>query len=97
VHQETPLSVLLFTGYTWEEVQRMPDAEELLSYVDILIAGRYDASQPLARDLRGSANKTVHMLTDRYTLADLQAVPLAEVIITEAGEIVMSGIDPVHW
>jgi hypothetical protein len=37
------------------------------------------------------------MLTDRYTLADLQTVPLAEVIITEAGEIVMSGIDPVHW
>ena len=31
VRQETPLSVVLFTGYTWEEVQRMPDVEELLS------------------------------------------------------------------
>ena len=97
VRQETPLSVVLFTGYTWEEVQRMSDVEELLSYVDILIAGRYDASRHLARDLRGSANKTVHVLTDRYTLADVQAVPLAEVIITEAGEIVLSGIDPVRW
>jgi len=97
VRQETPLSVVLFTGYTWDEVQRMPDAEELLSYVDVLIAGRYDASQRLARDLRGSANKTVHVLTDRYTLVDVQAVPLAEVIITEAGEIVVSGIDPVRW
>jgi len=91
------LQCLLFTGYTWDEVQRMPDAEELLSYVDVLIAGRYDASQRLARDLRGSANKTVHVLTDRYTLVDVQAVPLAEVIITEAGEIVVSGIDPVRW
>lgn len=96
VRQETPLSVVLFTGYTWDEVQRMPDAEELLSYVDVLIAGRYDASQRLARDLRGSANKTVHVLTDRYTMADLQTVPHAEVIITEAGEIVVSGIDPVR-
>lgn len=97
VRQETPLSVVLFTGYTWDEVRRMPDAEALLSHVDILIAGRYDASQRLARDLRGSANKTVHVLTDRYTLADIQAVPLAEVIITQAGDMVMSGIDPVRW
>ena len=97
VRQETPLSIVLFTGYTWEEVQCMPDAKELLSYVDVLIAGRYDASQRLARDLRGSANKTVHMLTDRYTLAEVQAVPPAEVIITEAGEVMVSGIDPVRW
>jgi anaerobic ribonucleoside-triphosphate reductase activating protein len=97
VRQETPLSVVLFTGYTWAEVQRMPDAEALLSYVDILITGRYDASQRLARDLCGSANKTVHVLTERYTLAEVQAVPLAEVIITEAGEVIVSGIDPVRW
>ena len=93
----TSLSVVMFTGYTWEEVQRMPEAKTLLSCVDVLIAGRYDASQRLARDLRGSANKTTHLLTDRYTMADVHAVPSAEVIITEAGEIVVSGIDPVRW
>lgn len=97
VRRETSLSIVLFTGYTWGEVQRMPEAETLLSCVDVLIAGRYDATQRLARDLRGSANKTVHLLTDRYTMADLQAVPLAEVIITATGEVVVSGIDPVRW
>ena len=97
VRYETPLSVVLFTGYTWDEVQRMPEAEALLSCVDVLIAGRYDAAQRLARDLCGSANKTVHVLTDRYTMADVQAVPLAEVIITEVGEVIVSGIDPVRW
>lgn len=98
VRQETALSVVLFTGYTWEEVQRMPEAAEtLLSCVDVLIAGRYVATQHLARDLRGSANKTVHLLTDRYTMAHVHAVPLAEVIITEAGGVVVSGIDPVRW
>jgi anaerobic ribonucleoside-triphosphate reductase activating protein len=97
VRWETSLSVVLFTGYTWEEVQHMPEAEALLPCVDILIAGRYDASQRLARDLCGSANKTIRFLTDRYTMADVQAVPLAEVIITATGAMVMSGIDPVRW
>lgn len=103
VQQETSLSTLVFTGYTWEEIQRMPDAEALLACVDVLIAGRYNASQRFApkdentQFLRSSTNQTVHLLTDRYTLADLQSAPPAEVIITVEGEVVMSGIDPVRW
>ena len=94
---ETPLSVLMFSGYRWDEILRMPRADELLSCLDVLIAGRYDGTQHVARDLRGSANKTVHFLTPRYGPADLEQVPPAEVIITAAGEVVMSGIDPVRW
>lgn len=97
IRRETALSVILFTGYTWEKVQQMPDAEALLACVDILIAGRYDASQHLARDLCGSANQTVHLFTDRYTISDLQSVPSAEVFITAEGEVMVSGIDPVRW
>jgi hypothetical protein len=63
----------------------------------VLVAGRYDASQHLARDLRGSANQTVHLLTDRYTMNDLQSVPPAEVIVTAEGKVVVSGIDPLKW
>lgn len=97
VQRETSLSVLLFTGYTWEEIQQMPNAAALRAYVDVLIAGRYDASQRLAHDLRGSANQTVHLLTDRYTMDDLQSVPSGEVIITAEGEVMVSGVDPVRW
>jgi len=97
VREETYLSVLVFTGYTWDEVQRMPDAEALLACIDVLIAGRYDQTQHLARDLRGSANKTVHFLTDRYTMSDLAAVPVVEVIIASDGEITVTGIDSVNW
>ena len=53
----------------------MPFAPELLANLDVLIAGRYDASQRLARDLRGSANKTVHFLTSRYNPASLAPDP----------------------
>ena len=94
---ETPLSVLMFSGYRWDEIRRMPRADELLACLDVLIAGRYDETRRVARDLRGSSNKTVHFLTPRYAPADLERVPSAEVIITAAGEVVMSGIDPVRW
>lgn len=94
VRQETSLTTLLLSGFTWAEIQQMPEASELLACLDVLIAGRYEAGQHVARDLRGSANKTIHFLTPRYCLSDLQAVPAAEVIITAAGEVLISGIDP---
>jgi anaerobic ribonucleoside-triphosphate reductase activating protein len=97
VRQETSLTTLLFSGFTWAEIQQMPDAEALLDCLDVLVAGRYEAGRHLARDLRGSANKTVHFLTSRYALSDLQAVPPAEIVITPEGEIMVSGIDPVAW
>ncbi|HKQ72798.1 MAG TPA: 4Fe-4S single cluster domain-containing protein [Blastocatellia bacterium] len=95
VREETDLSVLVFTGYTWGEVQRMPGADALLACLDALLAGRYDQSLRVARDLRGSANKTFHFLTERYSMSDLQGTPPAEVIITAGGEVMISGIDPV--
>jgi anaerobic ribonucleoside-triphosphate reductase activating protein len=97
VRRETSLSSLLFTGYTWEEVNRFPEAPMLLDCVDVLLAGRYDRSRHLALDLRGSANKTVHFLTPRYGPADLAAVPAAEMVITPEGDVLASGIDPVRW
>jgi anaerobic ribonucleoside-triphosphate reductase activating protein len=97
VREETDLSVLVFTGYTWDEIERMPEADALLKRVDTLVTGRYDHTQRLAREIRGSANKTAHFLSNRYTMDDLQAVLPAEVIITTEGEVVISGIDPVRW
>jgi anaerobic ribonucleoside-triphosphate reductase activating protein len=55
----TRLSVLLFSGFSLEEIRRMPEADQLFSLVDVLIAGRYDDTKRLARGLQGSTNKTV--------------------------------------
>ncbi|MCX6914324.1 MAG: 4Fe-4S single cluster domain-containing protein [Verrucomicrobia bacterium] len=93
---ETNLSVLVFTGYTWEEVSALPQARGLLASVDVLVAGRYVAAERVARGLRGSGNKTVHLLTPRYSLADLQAVPEAEVFVGPNGEVSASGIGPLR-
>jgi anaerobic ribonucleoside-triphosphate reductase activating protein len=97
IRSASDLSIILFSGYTWTEIQRMPRRPQLLSLIDVLIAGRYDPTQRVARSLIGSQNKTVHFLTGRYNLADLEAVPEAEVILTQNGEIIFSGINPVRW
>ena len=97
LRQRTRLSVLVFTGFTWEEVRRFPEAEALLGCIDVLLAGRYEAANHLGRGLLGSSNKTAHFLTDRYGPADLAAVPPAEVVITADGEVVASGIDPLRF
>ena len=97
LRRETSLSLLLFTGYTWQEVLALPVSASLLDHLDVVIAGRYDARQRLAHGLRGSANQSVHLLTTRYSPADLDSVPPAEMIITADGRVELSGIDPVLW
>lgn len=89
VRAETDLSVVVFTGYSWDEAQRFGD---VLASVDVLLAGRYRPGVP----------KDVHFLTDRYTQADLDAVPGAEIVIEPDGSVVLSGLDPLatlprHW
>lgn len=97
VRSETGLSIVLFTGFTWEEVNRLPQAKAILAGVDVLLAGRYQSALRVARGLIGSSNKTVHFLTPRYTAADFEAIPQAEVIIGAGGELRFSGIEPLHW
>lgn len=96
VRYQTAWSVILLTGYTWEEIQALPWGNAVLDHVDVVIAGRYQPEQRLARGLIGSANKTVHFLTSRYTLSDFSQVPVAEVIIAPDGGVRVTGIDPVH-
>jgi anaerobic ribonucleoside-triphosphate reductase activating protein len=94
IRRHTSLSTLLFTGFRWEEILRLPHSRDLLASLDVVLAGRYDARQRVAHGLRGSANKTVHFLTSRYSAADLEAVPEAEVLIGADGVTIVSGIDP---
>ena len=97
VHDSLGLPVILFTGYTWQEIQAMPQSPRLARLVDVILAGRYQAENRLASGLLGSANKTAHFLTGVYTQADLDAVPPAEVLIQPDGEMVLSGINPLIW
>lgn len=63
------LSVVAFTGYTLEYLQRTqtPGVSELLSKVDILVDGAFVSAKPeTKRNWTGSTNQQFHYLTDRY-------------------------------
>jgi anaerobic ribonucleoside-triphosphate reductase activating protein len=63
------LSVMLFTGFTLEELRarRDPSVYDVLALVDVVVDGRFDASRLDAeRRWAGSSNQRFHYLTDRY-------------------------------
>lgn len=97
IRQISSLSVLLFTGYTWEQIPNIPAGAEVLKCCDVVLAGRYKKSLRVASGLLGSSNKTCHFLTSRYSFDDLQSVPESEVIIEPSGETLISGINPILW
>jgi anaerobic ribonucleoside-triphosphate reductase activating protein len=88
------MSTLAFSGYTIEEIQGLPGGDEVLAELDVLIDGRYVAGERLATGLRGSRNQRIHLLTDRYTLADVEATPVAEIVISPSGEVALTGVNP---
>jgi anaerobic ribonucleoside-triphosphate reductase activating protein len=67
------LSVMVFSGYTLEEVRKLPDPAvgELLGETDILVDGPYVRELPeTRRRWVGSRNQRIHFLSDRYQADD---------------------------
>jgi anaerobic ribonucleoside-triphosphate reductase activating protein len=96
VRARSGLSVLVFSGLTLEELQARPLGPETLALIDVLIDGRYLAGERLGRGLRGSSNQRIHLLSGRYTLAQVEATPEGEVRIAPDGGLVISGVAPLR-
>jgi anaerobic ribonucleoside-triphosphate reductase activating protein len=88
------LSTLAFSGYSIDEIRALPRGPDVLARLDVLIDGRYIAGERLATGLRGSANQRIQLLTARYTLADVEATPVAEIRIARDGQVVLTGVNP---
>lgn len=97
VRARADLSILVFSGFTRAEIERDPGRRAALANIDVLVDGRYVERRRLARGLRGSANQTVHLLTARHTAADLEATPVAEVVIGPDGTVQVTGVDPLAF
>jgi anaerobic ribonucleoside-triphosphate reductase activating protein len=92
--QTLGLSTLVFSGYTKEEIAQLPGGAAVLAATDVLIDGRYRAGERLGEGLRGSENQRIHLLTDRYSLAEVESTPVAEVRISRDGVVVLTGVNP---
>ncbi len=88
------LSTLAFSGYSIDEIRALPGGPAVLARLDVLIDGRYVAGERLATGLRGSANQRIQLLTPRYTLAEIEATPVAEIRISKSGELILTGVNP---
>jgi anaerobic ribonucleoside-triphosphate reductase activating protein len=66
------LGVMVYSGYTLDEIRRLPSpADRLLAATDLLVDGPYLRDQPeTARRWVGSRNQRVHFLTARYSPDD---------------------------
>ena len=96
IRQRTKLSILIFSGFEMAEIKRIPESHNVLEHIDVIVTGRYRQELRLAQELRGSLNKKIIFLSERYTAADFTSLPDAEIIITGEGEVLLSGIDPVQ-
>ena len=86
------LTIVIFTGYTLEEVNRMPLDPAILSHTDMLIAGRYEHAHHMDNNLLASENQKLHFLTSSYAPRDLHLLPATEVIVHKDGSITVTGL-----
>ena len=66
VRGKRDMGVIVYTGYTLEELAAVPHADELLAQTDLLVDGPYVQELDDGKSLRGSSNQRVIPLTDRY-------------------------------
>lgn len=98
--QQRGLSVMVFSGFTLEQLRAMPEpsVSELLRHTDILVDGPYLREQPdTQRRWIGSVNQRIHFLTDRYRADDprWQRANTLEIRLID-GELSVNGFPAQH-
>lgn len=91
IKTQSPLTVMVFTGYELEELEQS-QRTEILAHIDILITGRY-VQQYRNTHLQwiGSSNQSIHFLSDQYRNYDLHHANYTELQIDEFGQMTALG------
>ena len=93
VREGTGLSILLFSGRYLGQILSLPGGERLITLLDVLIDGPYLHNQANPPGLwPASKNQKIHLLTKRYAAEAFSSLPASEIIITEQGDIIQSGM-----
>jgi anaerobic ribonucleoside-triphosphate reductase activating protein len=85
-----PKGIILFTGFSREEIRENPIREKCLELIDVLIDGRYIDSLKLDKSLRGSSNQEFYFFSDKISRSELLFDQEIEISLLE-GDIIMTG------
>ncbi|TNE43160.1 MAG: radical SAM protein [Deltaproteobacteria bacterium] len=89
--RQAGLSLFIFTGYELEELSSQT-AQEVLTYTDILITGRYkQAEQEPDLRWRGSRNQQIHFLSSRYSEEHAEDNAMIEIFIDTDANLLFTG------
>lgn len=66
ISRKKDMGVIVYTGYTYEDLKENSDANVLLPKIDLLIDGPYIRHLDDGKSLRASSNQRIIPLTDRY-------------------------------
>ena len=85
-----PKGIILFTGFTREEIRVNPIREKCLEYVDVLIDGRYEKNLKVDFSLRGSSNQEFYFFSHKISRNELVFDQEIEISCLE-GDIIVTG------
>lgn len=88
-------SVMLFSGYSWEQLQSLALGPAVLAHCDLVVAGPFLAEQsPDTRRWIGSRNQTCHVLTARYAALGAAWEPARQELELHLrdGELILNGM-----
>lgn len=57
--------IIVYTGFTIDEINENPIRRKCLDYLDILIDGRYEEENKISSGLKGSSNQNVFYFSDK--------------------------------
>jgi len=91
IKKKTNLTIMLYTGF--EKNEFTIKDKEIISYIDILIAGRYiDEERSIFLTWRGSQNQKIEFITNKYTEKDIpKPSNMLEIDINEDGSVKLMG------
>ena len=82
--------IILFTGFSRDEIRENPIREKCLQYIDVLIDGRYEKNLKVDFSLRGSSNQEFYFFSHKISRNELVFDQEIEISCIE-GDIMLTG------
>ena len=75
--------VILFSGFTYDEIRKNNIREECCSYIDVLIDGRYEKDKRISSSIKGSSNQNVIYFSSKIKEEELLIDQEVEICLEE--------------